>query len=150
MKRADQMLQARFFCLLAQRLSPSPCIIRTLPLSQCFSFILKNISTKHAFSGEVKVSFESLPQGLRSPDNLLGKVVNHFENAGLIRDKYLYFLQVQRTGKTDDKHMKMVRGMGIEYQLCAATSYKKITARAPGQLITSRRSRGEIFIIRIL
>jgi hypothetical protein len=33
------------------------------------------------------------------PDNYLATVINHFENAGVIKDKYLYFLQVQEPEK---------------------------------------------------
>lgn len=80
-----------------------------------FIFLKKHID-HHAPSGEVEVSFETMPPGTLAPDNFLAKEVNHFDNLGVIKDKYLYFLQVAATGKIDETKMKTVRGMRIEYQ----------------------------------
>jgi hypothetical protein len=89
--------------------------VNTTSEQMMFIFLKKHID-HHAPSGEVEVSFELLPSGTLPPDNFLAKEVNHFENSGVIRDKYLYFLQVQATGKKDEKNLKTVTGMRIEYQ----------------------------------
>jgi hypothetical protein len=116
-KRADQMLQAPILLPVGAKIFTITMYYKNTTTEPMLFIYLKKHIDHHAFSGEVEVSFESLPQGMLAPDNFLGKVVNHFENAGVIKDKYLYFLQVQSTGKTDEKIMKTVRGMRIEYQL---------------------------------
>jgi hypothetical protein len=80
-----------------------------------FIFLKKHID-HHAPSGEVEVSFESMPPGTLAPDNFLEKEVNHFDNLGVIKDKYLYFIQIAATGKPDETNIRTVRGMRIEYQ----------------------------------
>ena len=81
-----------------------------------FIFLKKHID-HHAPSGEVEVSFENMPPGTLAPDNFLAREVNHFDNAGVIKDKYLYFIQIAATGKPDDTNIRTVRGMRIEYQV---------------------------------
>lgn len=77
--------------------------------------ILKKHIDHHCFSGEVEVSLDNCPPGTLAPDDYLEKVIDHFDAAGVIADKYLYFIQVFNTAKIDDTQWRTLRGIRIEY-----------------------------------
>jgi hypothetical protein len=113
----NQMLQAPILLPVGARIFTITMYYKNTSKEPMMVTYLKKHIDHHAFSGEVEVSFENLPPGTLPPDNYLATVINHFENSGVIRDKYLYFLQVQGTGKIDDEQIRTVRGMRIEYQV---------------------------------
>ena len=76
--------------------------------------ILKKHIDHHCFSGEVEVSIDFLPPATLAPDDFVAKLINHFDAGGLIKDKYLYFIEITNTVKTD-REVRTVRGMRIEY-----------------------------------
>ena len=78
--------------------------------------ILKKHIDHHAPSGEVEVSIDFCPPATLAPDNFVSKVINHFDAAGVIKDKYLYFIQVINTTRTDATQHRFLRGIRIEYQ----------------------------------
>ena len=80
-----------------------------------FIFLKKHID-HHCFSGEVEVSLDFLPPATNPPDNFVEKVINHFDAGGLIKDKYLYFVEITNTIKTAEQ-VRTVRGMRIEYTI---------------------------------
>jgi hypothetical protein len=76
--------------------------------------MLKKHIDHHAFSGEVEVSLDFLPPATLAPDNFVAKFINHFDAGGLIKDKYLYFIEITNTRKVGEE-IRTVRGMRIEY-----------------------------------
>ena len=76
--------------------------------------ILKKHIDHHCFSGEVEVSLDFLPPATLAPDNFVEKVINHFDAGGLIKDKYLYFIEITNTIKTAEA-VRTLRGMRLEY-----------------------------------
>lgn len=80
-----------------------------------FIFLKKHID-HHCYSGEVEVSLDFLPPATLAPDDFVAKVINHFDAGGLIKDKYLYFVEITNTIKTAQE-IRTVRGMRIEYTL---------------------------------
>jgi hypothetical protein len=76
--------------------------------------ILKKHIDHHAFSGEVEVSLDFLPPAAVPPDDFAAKVIDHFDAGGLIKDKYLYYIEIANTTKTADE-VRTVRGMRLEY-----------------------------------
>jgi len=113
----NQLLQAPILLPVGAKIFTITMYYKNTSTEPMMVTYLKKHINHHAFSGEVEVSFENLPPGSLPPDNYLEKVINHFENLGVIKDKYLYFLQVQGTGKIDATKIKTVRGMRIEYTL---------------------------------
>ena len=80
-----------------------------------FIFLKKHID-HHCFSGEVEVSLDFLPPASNPPDNFVEKLINHFDAGGLIKDKYLYFIEITNTIKTAEE-VRTVRGMRVEYSI---------------------------------
>jgi hypothetical protein len=76
--------------------------------------ILKKHIDHHCFSGEVEVSIDFLPPATVPPDDFAEKVINHFDAGGLIKDEYLYFIEITNTVK-NDREVRTLRGMRIEY-----------------------------------
>lgn len=80
-----------------------------------FIFLKKHID-HHCYSGEVEVSLDFLPPASNPPDDFVEKQINHFDAGGLIKDKYLYFLEITNTIKKTDE-VRTLRGIKIEYAL---------------------------------
>lgn len=78
-------------------------------------FILKKSIDHHCPSGEVEVTIDFLPPATLAPDNFVAKYIDHFDAGGLIKDKYLYFMEVYGTGKPSEKDVRLFRGIRIEY-----------------------------------
>jgi hypothetical protein len=76
--------------------------------------ILKKHIDHHAFSGEVEVSLDFLPPATVPPDDFAAKFIDHFDAGGLIKDKYLYYIEIANTTKTAEE-IRTVRGMRLEY-----------------------------------
>lgn len=82
--------------------------------SMFVSYLKKHID-HHCPSGEVEVSLDNCPPGTLAPDDFIEKFINHFADGGVILDKYLFFIQIFNTGNFDERGMRTVRGMRIEY-----------------------------------
>lgn len=80
-----------------------------------FIFLKKHID-HHCFSGEVEVSLDFLPPATLAPDDFVEKLINHFDAGGLIKDKYLYFLEITNTVKTAEE-IRTLRGIRLEYTI---------------------------------
>lgn len=78
-------------------------------------FILKKSIDHHCPSGEVEVTIDFLPPATLPPDDFVAKFIDHFDAGGLIKDKYLYFIEVYGTGKPSEKEVRLLRGIRIEY-----------------------------------
>jgi hypothetical protein len=78
-------------------------------------FILKKSIDHHCPSGEVEVTIDFLPPATLAPDNFVAKYIDHFDAGGLIKDKYLYFMEVYGTGKLSEKDVRLFRGIRIDY-----------------------------------
>lgn len=77
--------------------------------------ILKKSIDHHCPSGEVEVTIDFLPPATLAPDDFVAKFIDHFDAGGLIKDKYLYFIEVYGTGKPSEKDVRLLRGIRIEY-----------------------------------
>jgi hypothetical protein len=77
--------------------------------------ILKKSIDHHCPSGEVEVTIDFLPPATLAPDNFVAKFIDHFDAGGLIKDKYLYFIEVINTGKDSDESVRLFRGIRVEY-----------------------------------
>lgn len=78
-------------------------------------FILKKSIDHHCPSGEVEVTIDFLPPATSAPDNFVSKFIDHFDAGGLIKDKYLYFIEVYGTGKVSEEDTRLLRGISIDY-----------------------------------
>lgn len=78
-------------------------------------FILKKSIDHHCPSGEVEVTIDFLPPATLPPDDFVAKFIDHFDAGGLIKDKYLYFIEVYGTAKTSEKDVRLLRGIRIDY-----------------------------------
>jgi hypothetical protein len=77
--------------------------------------ILKKSIDHHCPSGEVEVTIDFLPPATLAPDNFVAKFIDHFDAGGLIKDKYLYFIEVYGTGKPSETETRLLRGISIDY-----------------------------------
>jgi len=76
--------------------------------------ILKKHIDHHCYTGEFEVSLDSLPPATLPPDNFVSLYIDHFADGGLVKDKYLYFIEISNT-INNETGMRTVRGMRIEY-----------------------------------
>jgi hypothetical protein len=77
--------------------------------------ILKKSIDHHCPSGEVEVTIDFLPPASLPPDDFVAKYIDHFDAGGLIKNKYLYFVEVYGTGKPSEKDVRLLRGISIDY-----------------------------------
>lgn len=78
--------------------------------------VLKKHIDHHAYSGEVEVTIDILPPATLAPDNFVAKYVDHFDAGGLIKDKYLYYVEIDNTGKVSETELRTLRGIRVEYE----------------------------------
>lgn len=78
-------------------------------------YILKKSIDHHCPSGEVEVTIDILPPATVAPDNFAAKYIDHFDAGGLIKDRYLYFMEVYGTGKPHEQEVRLLRGVRVEY-----------------------------------
>ncbi|WP_276480227.1 hypothetical protein [Paraflavitalea pollutisoli] len=78
-------------------------------------FILKKSIDHRCPSGEVEVTIDFLPPATLAPDNYAAKLIDHFDAGGLIKDKYLYFIEIYGTGKPTEEDVRLLRGVKIDY-----------------------------------
>jgi hypothetical protein len=80
---------------------------------QCM--LLKKHIDHHAYSGEVEVTIDTLPPATLAPDNYVAKLIDHFDSGGLVKDKYMYYVEIDNTGKVSETELRTLRGIRVEY-----------------------------------
>ena len=113
---ASRLLQAPLLLPVGAKMISITIYYKNTTADQMQVAILKKHIDHHAHTGEVEVSLDFCPPASFPPDNFVSKVITHFDAAGVIKDKYLYFIQVLNTTKADDTKHRFLRGIRIEYQ----------------------------------
>lgn len=72
-------------------------------------------SERVAPSGEIEMSFINMPPGVLPPDNFLTVVDTTFPDSGLIKDKYLHYVEINGTGNFGAGGKVTIRGVSIKY-----------------------------------
>lgn len=80
------------------------------------AFFLRKHQDRHSPSGEIEMSFISLPPGILPPDNYLTVTDTSFPDAGVIQDKFLHYLEISGTGDFGAEGKRTVRGVSLVYQ----------------------------------
>ncbi|MFT3936626.1 MAG: hypothetical protein QM726_23580 [Chitinophagaceae bacterium] len=86
------------------------------PNSQMASF-LRNHADRHSPSGEIEMSFISLPPGTLAPDNYLTVTDNTFPDGGVFKDRFLHYLEIPGTGDYGAGGIFTVRGVSLVYAI---------------------------------
>jgi hypothetical protein len=79
------------------------------------SFFLRKHADRHSPSGEIEMSFINLPPAILPPDNYLTVTDTTFPDAGLIRDRFLHYLEIPGTGDFGAGGKFTVRGVSLSY-----------------------------------
>ncbi len=79
------------------------------------AFFLRKHADRHSPSGEIEMSFINIPPGVLPPDNYLTVTDTSFPDAGLIKDKFLHYLEVSGTGDYGAGGKITVRGVSLVY-----------------------------------
>ena len=79
------------------------------------SFFLRKHADRHSPSGEIEMSFISLPPGVLQPDNYLTVTDNSFPDGGVIQDRFLHYIEIPGTGDFGTGGMFTVRGVSYSY-----------------------------------
>jgi len=79
------------------------------------SFFLRKHADRHSPSGEIEMSFISLPPASLPPDNYLTVTDNSFPDSGVIQDRFLHYLEVPGTGDFGAGGIVSVRGVSLVY-----------------------------------
>ncbi len=66
-------------------------------------------------SGEIEMSFISLPPASLPPDNFLTVTDNSFPDSNIIQDRFLHYLEIQGTGDFGGAGKVTVRGVSLTY-----------------------------------
>jgi hypothetical protein len=66
-------------------------------------------------SGEIEMSFITLPNGDQTPENYLTVTDDGFPDGGRIRDRFLHYLEIQGTGDFGADGKVTIRGISINY-----------------------------------
>ncbi|MEP6748765.1 MAG: hypothetical protein ABJB86_13630, partial [Bacteroidota bacterium] len=61
-------------------------------------FFLRKHADRNSPSGEIEMSFISLPPATLPPDNYLTATATLFPDGGIIRDRFLHYIEVPSTG----------------------------------------------------
>lgn len=84
-------------------------------LEGILALFLRKHANRHCPSGEIEMSFISLLPGTLSSDNFLTVTDTTFPDGGLIKNKYLHYLEVPGTGDFGEAGKRTIRGISIEY-----------------------------------
>lgn len=79
------------------------------------SFFLRKHADRHSPSGEIEMSFINLPPAILPPDNYLTVTDTSFPDAGLIRDRFLHYIEIPGTGDFGAGGKFTVRGVSYTY-----------------------------------
>lgn len=79
------------------------------------AFFLRKHTDRHSPSGEIEMSFISLPPATLPPDNYLTVTDNSFPDGNIIQDKFLHYLEIAGTGDFGAAGRVTVRGMSLVY-----------------------------------
>jgi hypothetical protein len=79
------------------------------------AFFLRKHADRHCPSGEIEMSFISLPPGTLPPDNFLTATDTTFPDGGPIKNKYLHYLEVPGTGDFGAQGKRTIRGISLVY-----------------------------------
>lgn len=80
------------------------------------AFFLRKHQDRHSPSGEIEMSFISMPPGVLPPDNYLSVTDTSFPDGGVIQDKFLHYLEVSGTGDFGSEGRRTIRGVSLYYQ----------------------------------
>lgn len=76
---------------------------------------LRKHADRHCPSGEIEMSFISIPPGVLPPDNYLTVTDTTFPDAGVVKNHYLHYLEVGGTGDYGAGGRITIRGASIVY-----------------------------------
>jgi hypothetical protein len=79
------------------------------------SFFLRKHADRHSPSGEIEMSFISLPPGILPPDNYLTVTDTTFPGGGVIKDRFLHYIEIPGTGDFGAGGKFTVRGVSLVY-----------------------------------
>jgi hypothetical protein len=83
--------------------------------SSVMAVFLRKHADRHSPSGEIEMSFISLPNGVLAPDNYLTVTDNMFPFGGVIEDRFLHYLEIPGTGNFGADGKITIRGISISY-----------------------------------
>jgi hypothetical protein len=70
---------------------------------------------RHSPSGEIEMSFITLPPGSLPPDDYLTVTDTTFADGGIIQDRFLHYVEVLGTGNFEGEGKITIRGMSVLY-----------------------------------
>lgn len=79
------------------------------------AFFLRKHADRHSPSGEIEMSFISMPPGSLPPDDYLSVTDTSFPDGGIIKDKFLHYLEISGTGDFGAEGRRTIRGVSIDY-----------------------------------
>jgi hypothetical protein len=79
------------------------------------SFFLRKHADRQSPSGEIEMSFISLPPGVLPPNNYLTVTDTSFPDGGIIQDRFLHYVEIPGTGDFGTGGIFTVRGMSLVY-----------------------------------
>ena len=79
------------------------------------SFFLRKHADRHSPSGEIEMSFINLPPGTLPPDNYLTVTDTTFPDGGVIKDRFLHYIEIPGTGDFGTGGKFTVRGISLVY-----------------------------------
>ena len=80
-----------------------------------YAVFLRKHADRHSPSGEIEMSFISLPNTLLAPDNYLTETDTTFPNSGVIQDRFLHYLEIP-TGDYGAAGRITIRGVSLVYK----------------------------------
>ena len=90
--------------------------LNTTPTTVNAIFLRKHMD-RHSGTGEVEMSFISIPPGNMPPDNYLTVTDTSFSNAGVIQDRFTHFIEIPDTGNFGGGGKLTIRGISYTYSV---------------------------------
>jgi len=81
------------------------------------ALFLRKHADRHSPSGEIEMSFISMPPGVLPPDNYLTVTDTTFPDAGVFKDRFLHYLEVQGCGDYGAGGIFSIRGVSLVYTI---------------------------------
>ncbi|MEP7277330.1 MAG: hypothetical protein ABI813_01695, partial [Bacteroidota bacterium] len=79
------------------------------------ALFLRKHADRHSPSGEIEMSFINLPPRTLPPDNYLTVTDTSFPDGGVIKDRFLHYIEIPGTGDFGAGGKFTVRGMSLSY-----------------------------------